>query len=90
MLIMPTISRFYGISVLINYRNEPPLAHFHAYYGDFQVVIQISALGIVEGKLPPRILGMVMEWAAIHETELLQAWDDAILRRPVNPIDPLP
>ena len=24
---------------------------------------------MIEGKLPPRILGMVMEWAAMHQDE---------------------
>jgi hypothetical protein len=59
-------------------------------YGDHEAVIQISPLGIIEGKLPPRILGMVMEWAAMHQDELLQAWNDAINQRPLNQIDPLP
>jgi hypothetical protein len=88
--LMPTVSRFYGISILVNYRNEHPPAHFHAYYGDFEAVIQISPPGVIQGKLPPRILGMVMEWAAMHEADLLEAWEDAIHQRPVKQIDPLP
>lgn len=87
---MPTISRFFGISILINYRNEHPPAHFHVYYGDSEAVIQISPLGVIEGKLPPRILGMVVEWAAMHEADLLQAWNDAIHQRLVKQIEPLP
>lgn len=89
-LTMPTISRFYGISILINYRNEHPPAHFHVYYGDYEAVIEISPLGVIQGKLPPRIFGMVMEWAAMHQDELIQAWDDAMNQRPVKQIDPLP
>jgi len=85
-----TVSRFYGISILVNYRNEHPPAHFHAYYGDSEVVIQISPSGVIQGKLPPRILGMVMEWAAMHEADLLEAWEDAIHQRPVKQIAPLP
>jgi len=33
---------------------------------------------------------MVMEWAAMHEADLLQAWNDAMNQRPVKPIEPLP
>ncbi len=29
-----------------------------------------------------RIFGMVMEWAAMYEDELLQAWNDATHQRP--------
>jgi len=86
---MPTISRFYGISIILNYRNEHPPAHFHAVYGELRASVQISPLSLLDGNLPPRVLGLVFEWAVLHQAELIRAWDDAINQRPVNPIDPL-
>jgi len=86
---MPTISRFYGISIIINYRNEHPPAHFHAVYGDARASIQISPLALLEGNLPPRVVGLVFEWAALHQDELLKAWDNAINQLPLIQIDPL-
>ena len=30
---------------------------------------------LVEGKLPARVLGLVVEWAELHKKELLENWD---------------
>lgn len=48
---MPEISRFPGIVVRMYYRDHSP-AHFHASYGEFQIVVQIET-GAVEGCFPP-------------------------------------
>ena len=29
----------------------------------------------MEGNLPPRVLGLVIEWAGLHKNELLGNWD---------------
>ena len=39
--------------------------------------------------LPPRVLGQVFEWAAIHQQELLADWALVGARQPPNPIPPL-
>lgn len=75
---MPRISAFYGI-VIYMYFNEHNPPHFHAVYGEYQVEIAIESLAILEGKFPPKALGLVMEWAAQHQEELLTNWND--LRR---------
>ena len=86
---MPEISRFYGIIIKMFWNDHNP-PHFHVAYGDDRAVIDIQTLGIVGGKLPPRILGMVVEWASIHEIELLEDWDRACQLQPLEKIDPLP
>ena len=53
--------------------HNPP--HFHVRYNDFRAVISINDLMLVEGKLPARVLGLVMEWAELHKKELLENWD---------------
>jgi len=66
--------------------HNPP--HFHARYGSDRISIRISDLSIIVGSLPPRALGIVMEWASIHQEELLQNWDRAIHHQPLEPIEP--
>jgi hypothetical protein len=39
--------------------HNPP--HFHAYYGKDDVVIEISSFRIIEGNIPSRALGLVIE-----------------------------
>jgi len=67
---MPEISRFYGIIIAIFYdEHNPP--HFHARYGEYKAAIKIENFSILKGKLPPKALGLVMEWASLHKDELL-------------------
>jgi len=60
---MPEISRFLGI-IITMYFNEHNPPHFHARYGEHRAEIAIQTLSIIGGRLPPRVLGLVMEWAA--------------------------
>lgn len=71
---MPTISMFYGISIMMFYdEHNPP--HFHAKYNEFKASIRISDLAIMNGSLPPKALGLVVEWASLHQKELMQNWE---------------
>lgn len=36
-------------------------------------VIDIQNLTLIEGHIPPRALGLVVEWASLHREELLMA-----------------
>lgn len=85
---MPEICRFYGIVIKMFYDDHYP-SHFHAEYGSFEALIEIDALAVIAGKLPPRALGLVMEWAAIHQKELLSLWQNAKEQRPLEKIEPL-
>ncbi|MFM9957504.1 MAG: DUF4160 domain-containing protein [Phycisphaerales bacterium] len=85
---MPELSRFYGIVIRMYISDHPP-AHFHAMYGGRQVKIEIDTLKVSAGSLPPRALGMVMEWAAQHQDDLRRAWRQAIVPSEIDPIEPL-
>lgn len=54
---MPTLSRFYGIKITMNYNDHSP-PHFHAEYQGYEVSIEI-ANGNVIGNMPRRALKMV-------------------------------
>ena len=86
---MPQISRFFGIIIAMYYYDHNP-PHFHAKYGSDECLISIPELSVIEGKLPSRALGMVIEWAATHEAELIADWELAKALKPLNPIEPLP
>lgn len=86
---MPELSRFYGIVVQMYYADHPP-PHFHAIYAGQKAVIDIESLAIIEGQLPARARGMVIEWATIHQEELREAFRRAAAMEPPAKIDPLP
>lgn len=67
--------------------HHPP--HFHAAYGEYEAVITIAELGLLAGGLPPRAMGMVIEWAAAHRSELLSDWERAQRQLPLEKIEPL-
>jgi hypothetical protein len=56
-------ARFLGIIIYMYYDDHPP-PHFHARYGRHIAVIDIDTLAVLRGRLPPRALGLVIEWAA--------------------------
>ena len=85
---MPEISRFFGIVIRMFYA-EHGVAHFHARYGRSNASIAIETLGVIGGSLPPRALGMALEWAALHRAELLEDWDRLRRAEPPRPIPPL-
>ncbi len=85
---MPEISRFLGISIRM-YRDEHPPPHFHAVYNEFSAQISLQHLAIIQGKLPPRVLGYVIEWASLHEAELMRCWETARTDQPMIKIEPL-
>ena len=84
---MPTLSRFYGIVIFMNYNDHNP-PHFHARYQDQEVTMTIED-GLVQGKMSRRALEMIFEWSRRHQDELMKNWDLARNRRPLEPISPL-
>jgi hypothetical protein len=71
---MPEISRFYGIIIAMFFDDHNP-PHFHARYAGKKVAIEIESLRILEGSLPPRALGLVIEWASQHKVALIHNWE---------------
>jgi hypothetical protein len=70
---MPVVSRFYGIIIRMFYRDHLP-PHFHVEHGEYELVVEINPIRIKEGKAPNRVRSMVLEWAALHQQELLDNW----------------
>ncbi len=85
---MPEISRFYGIIIQMYYADHPP-PHFHALYGGQTVKVDIDDLSVIDGRLPPRAMGMVMEWSSLRQEELREAFRKAANMEPPGKIEPL-
>ena len=85
---MPEVSRFFGIIIAVFYDDHNP-PHFHARYAGQKVSIEIDTLKILDGKISPRALGLVMEWASLHKEELFEDWQLAKNNIPPNKIAPL-
>lgn len=86
---MPEISRFYGIVIQVYYGDHSP-AHFHVTYSGHKAQIDIENLALMEGSLPPRAMGLVVEWASIHRDELREAFRRAVAMEQPQKIAPLP
>ncbi|MDR1786339.1 MAG: DUF4160 domain-containing protein [Spirochaetaceae bacterium] len=71
---MPELSRFLGVVVYMYFNDHNP-PHFHVEYGEYSASIAIGNLSLLEGDVPSRILGYVVEWASMHKQELIADWD---------------
>lgn len=85
---MPEISRFLGIVIAMYFKEHAP-PHFHAKYGGQRAAFSIKELKMIEGKLPPRIVSLVLEWAFLHRDELMDDWNLARREDQLNKIPPL-
>jgi hypothetical protein len=85
---MPEISRFFGILIKMFFDDHNP-PHFHAEYGTDLALIDIRNLSVFSGRLPPRVIGLVIEWATLHQQELLADWDRARAQQELLKIAPL-
>lgn len=85
---MPELCRFFGIVITMYYRDHSP-PHFHARYGGCTGTITLDGFALLSGDLPPRALGLIVEWASLHRSELLEDWARARALQPLLPIEPL-
>lgn len=85
---MPEISRFMGIIIRMYLGDHNP-PHFHAFYNDSKALFSIEPLEMLEGRLPPRIHGVVIEWASMHKDELLDNWNKLQKEEKPKKIEPL-
>ena len=49
-------------------------------YNEYDAAVSIESLGLMEGKLPPKVLSLVVEWASQHQTELLEKASRLLVR----------
>jgi hypothetical protein len=66
--------------------HAPP--HFHAKYGDDEIVVEIRS-GKISGNMSNRAIRMIQEWRQLHIEELLREWQLAEQKRALFAINPL-
>jgi hypothetical protein len=85
---VPCVARFYGILIYL-YANDHNPPHFHAKYAGDDVAIEIATLTVLFGDLPVRALRLALEWAALHQQELMENWNRLRVGQSPNQIEPL-
>jgi hypothetical protein len=85
---MPTLSIFFGIIISMYYEDHNP-PHFHVKYNEHGAIISIETFEVLKGKLPNRVLGLVLEWASQHRIELEENWNLAKQNKALSKIQPL-
>ena len=73
---MPTISSFYGITIVMYLRNKehnPP--HVHAITPEFDAPFLIADGEIMEGEFPAKAKAMVKEFKLKYRKELEEMWE---------------
>jgi hypothetical protein len=73
---MPTISMFYGIMVLMFYRDnrQHNLPHIHVRYQGEEAVIAIEDGAILQGNLPARQMKLIQAWIELRKEDLMADW----------------
>ena len=84
---MPIISRFFGIIVYMFWKEHAP-PHFHAKYGDDEIVIHIES-GKINGFMSKRAIKMIQNWRKLHKKELLEDWKRTEEKEALSAIKPL-
>ena len=75
-VVMPTISSFYGIIIVMYLRNkEHNLPHIHAITQDFDAPFLISTGEIMEGEFPAKAKALVKEFILKYQKELEEMWE---------------
>jgi hypothetical protein len=85
---MPTISRFYGMTIAMYFDDHLP-PHFHARSGEFSAKIRIDTQELLAGNLPHRELRLVRTWTELHILELRVNWRRAREGEKLQAIEPL-
>jgi hypothetical protein len=59
--------------------------HFHAFYGDSELVIGLNPMRVIQGDVPPWVQEWALEWVNYHQSEFLSAWNlDLNLATPIS------
>jgi hypothetical protein len=74
---MPEISRFFGIVIRMFVEPSGPhhRPHFHAYYQSEVGIVAFDLVELIGGALPLPQRRLVLAWAEIHRSELLEDWE---------------
>ena len=79
---MPTISSFYGITIIMYLRNKehnPP--HIHAITQEYAAPFLIATGELMDGEFPQKATDLVKEFIKNNRTELEEMWETEQYRK---------
>ena len=85
---MPKISEFFGIAIYMYFNDHLP-PHFHAIFGEEEVLIDIRTMEVMQGAFPRPQLNFVTTWGFLYQKDLLAAWELAFHGKHPGKIPPL-
>ena len=77
---MPTVAMVEGVKIQFFLREHPP-PHFHAVIAEFRAQIEVASLTVINGRLPPAKLRLVIDWASQRQEALMTAWDAVLAKK---------
>lgn len=87
---MPELSRFYSLVVKMlyagNLRHNKP--HVHVFYAEHEASVGIDG-ELLAGSLSLKQMRILSGWLAIHEDELMEAWNRTVRGEAPGKIQPL-
>ena len=72
---MPTFYIIEGVKIVLYFDDHNP-PHFHAIIAEYDALIEIRTLQVMEGELPKNKQKKVLEWAKEHKAELQEIWNE--------------
>ena len=84
---MPSISKFFGITIYMYKKDHNP-PHFHALFNGDDCIVDINKAK-AKGKFPKDKKKIVEAWATIHQKDLFECWDLLCKENKVMEIEPL-
>ena len=66
------------------YYNDRMSPHFQAEYNGDKALVDIINIRVVKGSLPNKQLRLILAWCTIHQDELMQNWELAKDKKPLN------
>ena len=82
---MPVLVKFYGI-VIRRLIHRTFGTHFHAFYGDSELVIGLNPLRVIQGEAPPWVRQWALDWVGHYQSGLRSArTTDQNVATPISP-----
>jgi len=72
---MPTFYIINGVKIVLYFEDHNP-PHFHAIIAEYDALIAIDSIEVLEGDLPKNKRKKILEWAEKHKDELLEIWKE--------------
>ncbi len=69
---MPVLAKFGGIVIRLM-TDRTFGTHFHALYGDAELVIGVNPLRVIQGEAPPWVEDWALDWVSHHQDEFMSS-----------------